>query len=103
MERSTVIKQLGEQVAAVVLRACEVPCPHTRSAIIVFEDVLQDEQDLRSLVAHLHRLHDSMDARLVGQRAQLEQFTADLRALAPELDAAPFRSAYSQRRLATSR
>lgn len=103
MGRSEQMSLLGEQVAAVIIRLAEIPCPLTRSAIVVFDDYLHDEQDLRTLIVHLDRLHASVDQSLIGQRAQLAQFTDDLRTLRPELDAAPFRTAYNQRRTAVLR
>lgn len=91
------MRELGDSVGSVTSRMAHSECPRTRSALVVFEDGLEDN-DLDGLVVNLQRLCIDIDERMVGQRAQLEQFATDLRKVDDRARVQVFRDAYAQRR-----
>jgi hypothetical protein len=94
------MQEIGDRVGSVVTRLARIECPRTRSALVVFDDGLADEQNVSALVHHLERLCGELDEDQIGQRAQLEQFTADLRRMHEANGVRAFRLAYAQRRKA---
>lgn len=92
------MRELGERTGLVTARMAQVECPRTRSALVVFEDLLTDDDDVHTLVTHMEQLCHGIDERMVGQRAQLAQFATDLRRNCRGARVAVFRDAYHARR-----
>lgn len=92
------MRELGDRVGTVVSRMAHIECPRTRSAVVVFEDMLDEQVDVGGLVTNLERLSVDIDDRMIGQRAQLEQFAIDLRKVDLTARMQVFRDAYSRRR-----
>ncbi len=92
------MRDLGDRVGTVVSRMAHIECPRTRSAVVVFEDLLDEHTDVGGLAMNIERLSSEIDDRMIGQRAQLEQFAIDLRRVDLSARAQVFLDAYSRRR-----
>jgi hypothetical protein len=91
----TLLARSGEELRRLLTEVMAVRSARTRSALVVFEDSLQDDQDMGQVVAHIHQLREELgDEVPLPTRQALTAMAHRLNGWAEPQRAAGFRSAF---------
>jgi hypothetical protein len=98
-DSDALLLRFGAELSSALAEVRAIPSPLTRSALVVFEDSLQDDQDVAEVLMHLGRLREGLgDAVPFELSAFLEAMMHRLGTLRGEHSAAMLRSGFFQRR-----
>ena len=89
----------GEGLSSCLIEIAEIRSPVTHSALVIFEDSLQDDRKVEEIIEHIRQLHDGFGDAVPVRTAQfLDELMYRLDPLPSEHSAAMFRSGFFQNR-----
>jgi len=89
----------GAELSAALVEVGSIPSPLTRSALVVFEDSLQDDLKVAEVLTHIQQFREAVEGAVPMRVLHvLDKMILRLDAMPGDQPAAMFRSGFFQRR-----